>query len=700
MRTVQDAAVGDGTLFPLAGARTRALRVDDCLIVDGHPDNAFVHVVLRIGHGRSDTQKTALDELGEEVEHRKQGVAAVQEQQRNGQNELAELRKQANGLRGRLASLETLQQAALGQERGAAVAWLKAHGLDSAARVGERLDVDAGWENAVESALGQLIEGVLVDDPDGLVDALGELGEGHIALVADDDADLKVAPTSLAARVRGPAAIRRLLAHLHGARDLAEAKTLQASLPEGDSIITQGGERLGQGWLRVSRSGAAQQGALLREREINELREQIEQLQDREAELEEQLAGFREQLQAAEQQREDAQRTLYQAHRAVSELAGQLQGQQGKVEAARTRIDRIEGELKQLQETLEANNAQAREARSRLENAVSSMGDLESTRQRLEGERRQLTEARDLARDAARAVRDRSHSLALTLESQRAQLASLSQALERMGTQRGQLDSRLGELHSQLDEGDSPVESLQAEHQNALEERVRADRALTEVRTLLDGIDAELRNYEQTRHQRDEQALAQRERISQRKLDQQALVLSADTLQGAVEKAGFVLQDVLNALPEDARLGDWEQAVHQIDGRMRRLEPVNLAAIHEYGEASQRSEYLDSQHTDLTTALETLEDAIRKIDRETRGRFKDTFDRVNAGVQALYPRLFGGGHAYLELTGEDLLDTGVTIMARPPGKRVSSISLLSGGEKAMTAVALVFAIFQLNPAPK
>ncbi len=531
------------------------------------------------------------------------------------------------------------------------------------------------------------------------VDALGELGDGHIALVASAGADVKAAPTSLAARVRGPAAIRRLLAHLHAAKDLSEAKALQASLPEGDSIITQSGERLGQGWLRVSRSGAAQQGALLREREINELREQIEQLQDREAELEEQLSGFREQLQAAEQQREDAQRALYQAHRAVSELAGQLQGQQGKVEAARTRIDRIEGELKQLQETLEANNEQAREARSRLENAVSSMGDLESTRQGLEGERRQLTEARDLARDAARAVRERSHSLALTLESQRAQLASLSQALERMGTQRGQLDSRLGELHSQLDEGDSPVESLQAEHQNALEERVRADRVLTEARTLLDGIDAELRNYEQTRHQRDEQALAQRERISQRKLDQQALVLSADTLQGAVEKAGFVLQDVLNALPEDARLGDWEQAVHQIDGRMRRLEPVNLAAIHEYGEASQRSDYLDSQHTDLTTALETLEDAIRKIDRETRGRFKDTFDRVNAGVQALYPRLFGGGHAYLELTGEDLLDTGVTIMARPPGKRVSSISLLSGGEKAMTAVALVFAIFQLNPAP-
>jgi len=268
-----------------------------------------------------------------------------------------------------------------------------------------------------------------------------------------------------------------------------------------------------------------------------------------------------------------------------------------------------------------------------------------------------------------------------------------------MSTQRGQLDSRLGELHSQLDDGDSPVLTLEAEHQNALGERVRADRVLGEARTLLEGIDAELRTFEQTRHQRDEQALAQRERISQRKLDQQALVLSAEQLTASVEKAGFVLQDVINTLPEDARISDWEQTVHQIDGRMRRLEPVNLAAIQEYGEASQRSEYLDAQNTDLTTALETLEDAIRKIDRETRGRFKDTFDRVNAGVQQLYPRLFGGGHAYLELTGEDLLDTGVTIMARPPGKRVSSISLLSGGEKAMTAVALVFAIFQLNPAP-
>ena len=268
-----------------------------------------------------------------------------------------------------------------------------------------------------------------------------------------------------------------------------------------------------------------------------------------------------------------------------------------------------------------------------------------------------------------------------------------------MGGQRGQLDSRLGELATQLVEGDAPVQSLQEQRQVALGQRVHTEQALAAARTTLDGIDIDLRKFEQTRQQRDEQALQQREAIGQRRLDQQALVIKAGQLSTAVVEAGFVLEEVVNTLTQDAEPQVWERTVSDLDGKLRRLEPVNLAAIAEHAEAAQRKEYLDAQNADLTTALDMLEDAIRKIDRETRGRFKDTFDRVNAGVQELYPRLFGGGHAYLELTGEDLLDTGVAIMARPPGKRVSNISLLSGGEKAMTAVVLVFAIFRLNPAP-
>ena len=327
------------------------------------------------------------------------------------------------------------------------------------------------------------------------------------------------------------------------------------------------------------------------------------------------------------------------------------------------------------------------------------MTGLEDARLALDSDRRRLGEARDQARSVARESRDTAHALALTLGTHRAQIASLSQALERMSGQRGQLDLRLGELASQLAEGDRPVDDLEVQRQEVLQKRVQTGEALTAARSALDGIDHELRRFEQVRQQRDEQALTQREGIGQRRLEQQALVLKAEALVEAITEAGFVLDDVANTLTDGMEPAAWERTVQELDAKLRRLEPVNLAAIAEHAEASQRKEYLDAQDADLTTALDTLEEAIRKIDRETRGRFKETFDRVNAGVQTLYPRLFGGGHAYLELTGDDLLDTGVAIMARPPGKRVSNISLLSGGEKAMTAVALVFAIFQLNPAP-
>ena len=152
-------------------------------------------------------------------------------------------------------------------------------------------------------------------------------------------------------------------------------------------------------------------------------------------------------------------------------------------------------------------------------------------------------------------------------------------------------------------------------------------------------------------------------------------------------------------LPDDARPEDWDEQIGRLGEQISRLEPVNLAAIQEFEEESKRKNYLDEQNDDLCEALATLENAIAKIDRRTRTRFKETFERVNKGVQELFPRLFGGGHGYLELTGEDLLTTGVAIMAQPPGKRISSLHLLSGGEKALTAVAFVFAIFRLNPAP-
>ena len=192
---------------------------------------------------------------------------------------------------------------------------------------------------------------------------------------------------------------------------------------------------------------------------------------------------------------------------------------------------------------------------------------------------------------------------------------------------------------------------------------------------------------------------ARRSELDQGRLQRQEVRVRSQTLEEQLRETGMQAQELLAGLGEEAEEAVWQAQVEKLANRIQRLGPINLAAIDEFQEQSERLQYLDAQHADISQSLETLENAIRKIDRETRTRFKETFDQVNAGIKDLFPRLFGGGHAYLELTGEDLLDTGVTVMARPPGKRNSSIHLLSGGEKALTAVSLVFAIFQLNPAP-
>jgi chromosome segregation protein len=646
-----------------------------------------------------EAQKAQVEELGEALEARKQAVVSVQERQRLTQSQLAEARREMQAQRGRLGSLEALQAAALGQEKGAVLDWLRGQGLEHNPRAGSVLRVEPGWEGAVESVLGSLIEGVMVEAPTEHAEALMALRAGRIALLAEDTSPMLAPADSLASKVEGPSALRRLLTDVLTADSLEAARARLPRLSDRQSVITAAGEWLGTGFARVLRSGEAQQGALAREREIQNLRAEVQNQGLRENALVEQLNELRDALSEAESAREDAQRSLYLAHRSVAELGGQLQSLSGKLEQAQVRRGRVEVELAQLAESIEQAQEQAGESRAKLEHALERMGEQEDARQQLEAERGRLLAAREQAQAALRELRERAHQLALQLESKRSQRAGLEQGLVRMRNQLQQLAQRRAELAQQLAVGDAPIEALKNELQVFLGSRVDIEKQLSAARSAVDGIEAELRNYESKRQQLDQRAVQLRERLSRRRLDEQALDLKAQGLLEAIHAAEAEPESLLVNLPEHAAPEAWKKALDDLEVRIRRLEPVNLAAIQEYGEQSQRKEYLDSQHADLSQALETLDSAIRKIDKETRGRFKDTFDRVNAGVQALYPRLFGGGHAYLELTGEDLLDTGVTIMARPPGKRVTNISLLSGGEKALTAVSLVFAIFQLNPAP-
>ncbi|MBI2969489.1 MAG: AAA family ATPase, partial [Gammaproteobacteria bacterium] len=183
------------------------------------------------------------------------------------------------------------------------------------------------------------------------------------------------------------------------------------------------------------------------------------------------------------------------------------------------------------------------------------------------------------------------------------------------------------------------------------------------------------------------------------RLEAKEVAVRLQTTAEQLQAAGQPVERLLDGMEEGAEIGAWRERLEGVERRIQRLGPINLAAIEEFQQLTERKDYLDRQHADLTEALNTLETAIRKIDRESRTRFKETFDRLNDNLKEMFPVLFGGGHAYLEMTGEDLLETGVSVMARPPGKRNTNIHLLSGGEKSLTAVALVFAIFKLNPAP-
>ena len=246
---------------------------------------------------------------------------------------------------------------------------------------------------------------------------------------------------------------------------------------------------------------------------------------------------------------------------------------------------------------------------------------------------------------------------------------------------------------------EDPSDGHKVELETQLQARVVVEAELSEARTALETIEHQMREQEKLRSEMEVEVQKVQGKLEQQRISAQEITTLSRTIEEQITEKQADLEALLESLDEDAALVDWEEQLELIGNRIARLGPINLAAIDEYKIESERKDYLDQQNAELEDALTTLQNAIQKIDRETRTRFKETFELVNTHIQALFPKLFGGGHAYLEMTGDDLLDTGVTLMARPPGKKNSSIHLLSGGEKALTAIAMVFSIFKLNPAP-
>lgn len=339
------------------------------------------------------------------------------------------------------------------------------------------------------------------------------------------------------------------------------------------------------------------------------------------------------------------------------------------------------------------------EARQLLASAIESM---ESDSQRREGLLSQRDDTRthlDSARQKARHDKDAAHQSAMRNQSLQAQLDSMAQSIDRTAAQVEQLVQRKDTLRESLDSNDTPLDGMQKQLEEQLQQRLEVENELAQARQKVAELDSQIREAESLRAGIEQRSQNVRSELEQQKLNNQTLQVQRETIQKQLKESDHQVEDVLKDMPEHANEGEWQRLLEQVGSRVSRLGPINLAAIDEYTQQSERKNYLDAQNQDLETALETLESAIRKIDKETRNRFRETFDQVNTGLQDLFPRVFGGGSAYLEMTGDDLLDTGITIMARPPGKKNSTIHLLSGGEKALTAIALVFSIFRLNPAP-
>jgi len=609
-------------------------------------------------------------------------------------------RQQLQDAQGRLMSLQALQQAALGLAQGRVTEWLSSNSLAERPRLAQQLVVEPGWERAVETVLGSYLEAVSVDTIDAIANRLESLQVGAVSFFSAGGASAqKVDGGRLLARVQGPAAISALLTGIIAVDTLSEALDKRRTLLSGESVITRDGVWIGREWLRVSRDKDVHAGVIGREKEMRSLRDVVADAERERNAAQTELTESRTQLAEHERRRDALQEEVNRLHRVAGDSNAQMSALRSKSEQTAERVTRIGAETEELERDHRSRAGALSEARARLEEGIEAMAGFETARVDLEQEREELRQNLSFKRSQSQTDRDGAQEVAIKVESKRSALQSISAGLERLRHQLAQLQQRRDELTRQLAEGDAPLQALAVTLEEFLQKRVQVEQELAGARTAVESAEGRMRTLDQGRVDAEAAVDVARAGLEDVRMAAQELKVRRETLLEQFKATQFELATVYQEMPPEADVATWETNLAEVAGKIERLGQVNLAAIDEFKDQSERKEYLDRQFKDLTDALETLEAAIRKIDRETRARFQDTFDRINAGLKERFPRLFGGGHAYLELTGEDILNAGVSIMARPPGKRNSTINQLSGGEKALTAVALVFSIFELNPAP-
>ena len=645
---------------------------------------------------RVDEAQAQLDELSATQQLQAEQLQDTQEQLTQKSQQQQQVQGQLQRLHGRISALEALQQAALNPDQGVQE-WLEHQQLQQQPRLLEGLKVEAGWELAVETVLAADLQAVQIDSWADL--ELSSLSSGHLRLVSHGAAVTPVKDSLLSKVLSASLDVSPWLASVYAVESLDEALQLRPQLNSGESVVSKDGYWLAAHFLTVQRGDQQSSGVLARAQELDELLLSVAQLEEQQQALDEQLQELHSARHLVQEQSEQLRRDEQSAHRVLSELKSQLSGKIARIEQVQLRRTALAAELDDVSEQQQIEAEQIAEARLLLQDALETMANAEQQQQQLQAEQGQLRSQFEQLRQQAQQDKNIQHQLALRISTLSTQKRSTEQALQRLEQQFAQADQRREQLNLNLEQGESPIDELRAQLEAFLQVRLATDDELRAARTALEDADTHMRAADKQRSQAEQRAQAVREQLEQQRLALQTLTVQKDTLNQQLQALQMNVHQLLEQLPAEAEISQWQQQLTAVATRIERLGAINLAAIEEYRQQSERKTYLDAQNDDLVEALDTLENVIRKIDRETRNRFKETFDLINNGLQELFPKVFGGGHASLEMTGDDLLSTGVAIMARPPGKKNSTIHLLSGGEKALTALALVFAIFQLNPAP-
>ena len=635
-------------------------------------------------------------------------LPALDEQRRAAQATAQEESQTLARLEARLSALTKLQSDV--QSQGALQPWLEKHELGSLGRLWQKVHIESGWETALEAVLRERLAALELRQLDHARAFASDPPPARLAFYqlpgaepAPPSAPGHTPLTSLL-RLSDPdlrSLLNDWLRDVYLAPDVATALAQRRDLPPTALFVVKEGHLVDRHGLRFYAPDSEQAGLLARQQEIENLQRELKARQL----IADQATGAVARAEAAWQQVSQAMpparirvgeqtRRLHDVQLEHSRLSQQAR-QSGE------RAGRIHEELAEIAVQVEELHASREEAETRFESLDIELAEHQErfAEAQLSGE--DLANKAELARQQLRERERAVQESEFAERALQARIADLNRNMQLASDQARRAGDELEGLQGELFELDASA--AQAGLQDALERRAECEETLRVARIELDNLAASLRAADEERVTLERSLEPRRARIMELQLQEQAARLSVEQFAEQLD-AARVDRDGLRALleqqpPEWQRVSWLQSEVQRISRQIEGLGSVNLAALDELAAARERKAFLDAQHQDLCTAIETLEDAIRKIDRETRELLQETFDTVNGHFGQLFPRLFGGGEAKLIITGEEILDAGVQVMAQPPGKRNSTIHLLSGGEKALTATALVFALFKLNPAP-